>query len=43
MEQRAAVMVDQILAKHKTQPLSAEVQAGIQTIIDREQKWIDRQ
>ena len=43
MEQRAAVMVDRILAKHKTQPLPAEVQAGIQAIVDREQKWIDGQ
>jgi len=41
MEQRAAVMVDKILATHKTQPLSAEVQAGIQAIVDREQAWID--
>jgi hypothetical protein len=35
--------VDKILAKHKTQPLPAEIQAGIQAIVDREQKWIDGQ
>jgi trimethylamine:corrinoid methyltransferase-like protein len=43
MEQRAAAMVDKILKTHKTQPLPAEVQAGIQAIVDREQKWIDGQ
>ena len=43
MEQRAAVMVDKILATHKTQPLPAEVQAGIQAIVEREQAWIDGQ
>jgi trimethylamine---corrinoid protein Co-methyltransferase len=43
MEQRAAVMVDKILATHRTQSLPAEIQAGIQAIVDREQKWIDGQ
>jgi trimethylamine:corrinoid methyltransferase-like protein len=43
MEQRAARMVDRILATHKTQPLPADVQAAIQAIVDREQKWIDGQ
>ena len=41
MEQRAAKMVDRILATHKPQPLPAEVQAGIQAIVEREQRWID--
>ncbi len=43
MEQRAAKMVDKILATHKTQPLPAEVQAQIQAIVEREQAWIDGQ
>jgi trimethylamine--corrinoid protein Co-methyltransferase len=43
MEQRAAQMVDKILATHKSEPLPAEAQAGIQAIVDREQAWIDRQ
>jgi trimethylamine--corrinoid protein Co-methyltransferase len=43
MEQRAAKMVDKILATHKTQPLPAAVQAAIQAIVEREQRWIDGQ
>ncbi len=43
MEQRAARMVDKILATHKPQPLPPDVQAMIQMIIEREQKWIDGQ
>ena len=43
MEQRAAVMVDKLLAKHQPQPLSAEAKAGIQAIVEREQRWIDGQ
>jgi len=43
MEQRAAAMVDKILATHKTQPLPAEAQAAIQAIVDREQVWINGQ
>ena len=43
MEQRAAVMVDKILATHQPKPLPAEVQAGIQKIVEREQRWIDGQ
>jgi hypothetical protein len=43
MEQRAAAMVDKILATHTPQPLSAEAQAGIQKIVEREQVWIDGQ
>jgi len=42
MEQRAARMVDRILATHTPKPLPAEVQAGIQAIVEREQAWIDR-
>ncbi len=43
MEQRAARQVDKILATHKPQALQADVQAAIQAIVDREQKWIDGQ
>lgn len=43
MEQRAARMVDKILATHKPQSLPPDVQAMIQMIIEREQKWIDGQ
>ena len=43
MEQRAARQVDKILATHKPQALPADVQAAIQAIVDREQKWIDGQ
>ena len=43
MEQRAARMVDKILATHKPQPLPPDVQAAIQAIVEREQKWIDGQ
>lgn len=42
MEQRAASMVDKILATHQPKPLPAEVQADIQKIVEREQAWIDR-
>jgi trimethylamine--corrinoid protein Co-methyltransferase len=41
MEQRAARQVDKILETHKPEPLPAEVQAGIQKIVEREQQWID--
>lgn len=41
MEQRAAKGVDKILASHKPEPLPADVQAGIQKIVEREQAWID--
>ena len=43
MEARAAKMVDDILAKHKTEPLSAEVQQAIHAIVEREQAWINQQ
>jgi trimethylamine--corrinoid protein Co-methyltransferase len=43
MEGRAAKMVDDILAKHRPAPLSAEVQAGIKKIVEREQIRIDSQ
>lgn len=41
MEQRAAKLVDKILATHKPQPLPADVQEKIQAIVAREQAWID--
>jgi trimethylamine--corrinoid protein Co-methyltransferase len=41
MEQRAAGMVDKILATHKPEPLPADIQAGIQKIVEREQAWIN--
>ncbi len=43
MEQRASKMVDDILAKHQVEPLSAEVQAAIHAIVEREQAWINQQ
>ncbi len=43
MEARAAKMVDDILAKHKTEPLPADVQQAIHAIVEREQAWINQQ
>jgi len=43
MEARAAKMVDDILAKHKAEPLSADVQQAIHAIVEREQNWINQQ
>ncbi len=43
MEARAAKMVDDILAKHKTEPLPADVQQAIHAIVEREQNWINQQ
>ncbi len=43
MEQRATKMVDDILAKHKPEPLSAEIQQAVHEIVVREQAWIDKQ
>jgi trimethylamine--corrinoid protein Co-methyltransferase len=43
MEERAAKMVDEILASHQVTPLSPEVQAAIRHIVQREQSWIDSQ
>jgi trimethylamine--corrinoid protein Co-methyltransferase len=43
MEARAAKQVDQILAKHKAEPLPAEVQNDIKKIVAREQEWINQQ
>lgn len=43
MEQRATKMIDDILAKHKVEPLPADVQSGIQKIVEREQAWINSQ
>lgn len=40
MEQRAAAMVDRILATHKPKPLPAEIQAGIQAIVERQQRAV---
>jgi trimethylamine--corrinoid protein Co-methyltransferase len=41
MEQRAAEMVDSILAEHQTEPLPEKVQQTIQEIVARQQAWID--
>ena len=42
MEERASKMVDDILAKHKTEPLTEEIQKAIHEIVKREQAWIDK-
>ena len=41
MEQRAAAVVEKILAEHTVAPLPEEVQAEIKAIVAREQAWID--
>jgi trimethylamine--corrinoid protein Co-methyltransferase len=41
MEQRAAKMVDKLLASHEAEPLPENVQAAIQKIVEREQAWIN--
>ena len=41
MEQRAAAVVDNILAEHTVAPLPEDVQAQIKAIVAREQKWIE--
>ena len=43
MEARATKQVDTILAKHKAEPLPADVQAAIRNIVEREQEWINHQ
>jgi len=43
MEQRAAAVVDDILAKHTVAPLSEDVQVQIKAIVAREQERIDNQ
>jgi len=43
MEARASKMVDDILSKHKIEPLSVEVQQAIHAIVEREQAWINQQ
>jgi trimethylamine--corrinoid protein Co-methyltransferase len=42
MEQRAAKMVDDILAKHEPQPLSEGIQKAIHAVVLREQARIDK-
>ncbi len=42
MEARASKMVDDILAKHKTEPLSEDVQKAIHAVVEREQAWINK-
>jgi trimethylamine--corrinoid protein Co-methyltransferase len=42
MEQRAAKMVDDILAKHQPEPLPEEVQKAIHDVVVREQARIDQ-
>ncbi len=41
MEQRASKQVDKILESHQPEPLSADIRAAIQKIVEREQQWID--
>lgn len=41
MEQRAADMVDKILASHTVAPLPEDVQQKLKAIVEREQAWID--
>jgi hypothetical protein len=41
MEQRAAEMVDSILAEHQTEPLPEKVQQTLQEIVARQQAWND--
>jgi trimethylamine--corrinoid protein Co-methyltransferase len=41
MEERAAGMVDDILAKHQPEPLPDDVRRDIRKIVEREQAWID--
>ena len=43
MEARAAKMVDELLAQHKPEPLSAEAQREVKKIVEREQAWINTQ
>ncbi|MFH2132389.1 MAG: trimethylamine methyltransferase family protein [bacterium] len=42
MEARAATVVDKILDSHTAEPLPAEIQAQIKTIVEEQQKWIGR-
>jgi trimethylamine--corrinoid protein Co-methyltransferase len=42
MEQRAARLIDDILANHKSEPLSESVQQGLREIVEREQAQADR-
>jgi trimethylamine--corrinoid protein Co-methyltransferase len=41
MEERAAQRVEEILARHKPEPLPSDVQQDIKRIVEREQAWID--
>jgi trimethylamine--corrinoid protein Co-methyltransferase len=41
MEQRAAKLVDDILANHRPEPLPADAQRDIRKIVEREQAWIN--
>ncbi|WP_373500575.1 trimethylamine methyltransferase family protein [Desulfococcus sp.] len=41
MEQQAATAIDEILKKHRTEPLPEEVRRAIKAIVQREQAWID--
>jgi trimethylamine--corrinoid protein Co-methyltransferase len=42
MEERAAKMVDDILAKHQPEPLPTNIQQAIHEIVVREQAWIEK-
>jgi trimethylamine--corrinoid protein Co-methyltransferase len=41
MEQRAAKMVDDLLARHNAEPLDEETQKAIHAIVERQQAWIN--
>jgi trimethylamine--corrinoid protein Co-methyltransferase len=43
MEDSASKVIDDILEKHQTEPLPAEIQQVIHAIVEREQAWIDGQ
>jgi trimethylamine---corrinoid protein Co-methyltransferase len=42
MEDRAAKMIDEILATHNPEPLSPDIQTAIHEIVLREQNWINQ-
>jgi len=43
MEERAAEQVDEILSRHRPEPLSSDVRDEIRSIVEREQERVDRE
>jgi trimethylamine--corrinoid protein Co-methyltransferase len=43
MEERAAKMIDDLLARHKPEPLPEDIQKAIHEVVLREQNWINSQ